>query len=117
MQQPLKIVMPETLFTDAQHSEAQDFFERVLGMRAQEVLFGDDTLLSDFSFSGEFPEVDALLQGASKDSDLQALHQAWDNAVLKKLKAVYGLELLNTRISLPALFEMIRVSKAPSRLH
>ena len=117
MQQPPKIVMPETLFTDAQYPEAQDFFERVLDMRAQEVLFGDDTLLSDLSFSGEFPEVGALLQGVGKDSNLQALHQAWDNAVLAKLKVTYGLELHSTRIALPALFEMIRVSKAPARLH
>ena len=117
MQQPIKIAMPDTQFTQDQHLEARDFFESVLSMDIDAVLFGDDTLLSELAFSGDFPEVTAKTQSINKNSDMGALYQAWDDAVLARLETVYGLQLSHTRIALPALFELIRQAKTTPCLH
>jgi hypothetical protein len=110
------IILPDTQFSMEQSLTATDFFERVLGMEEDQVLYGDDTLLSDLAFSGDFPEVGTLVQQLTKDSDMGPLYDAWDRAVLAKLREVYSLELSTTCIALPALFESIHQASKPRTL-
>jgi tRNA A-37 threonylcarbamoyl transferase component Bud32 len=87
----------------------KDFFDRILGMHYNEYLITDESVLSDFSFCGDFTDdyEEEVVDIHNKDSSMKPLYEAWDEWVINKIYLTYGIKLEKTTIGLVELFEMI----------
>ena len=95
---------------DGYAAEAQDFFEKIFGMDAEQVLLTDESSMSDFSFRGvPMPCLD-------EDYTLRQLNAIWDERILAKVEQTYGLELTRTTDTLIVVFEQLRQLAKPRTL-
>lgn len=108
MQLTKEIEIAEQDLIDSVGPIAAEFFEKVLDLDMSEMLLTDLSSLRDFSFSG----LDELNEGRPESATLSECHDYWDSKVIEKIKAVFGLELSSTRISLIELFAKLEALKA-----
>lgn len=106
----MKVII-ENDHIDDYAAEGEEFFRNILQMDYDDVLVTDLSQLSDFEFRG-FPE-----GTFDFTKPLKALSKQWDQAILARIKDVYGVELPRTNYTLIVLFEMLRARNARKTLH
>lgn len=89
---------------------ASAFMRDVLNIDFGSIFVSDDADLKDFCFSGAMPE--GYLD--PKKYTLNELYSRWDEWVIQRVKAVYGITLESTKVSLLRLFQQIEQEFNPT---